>query len=88
MSSFKIKIRNLKSEETEITVSLDDTISKVKQKYINAVGKSLSVQLKAGGKTLNDKSTIKDYEIEENDVLTSNERSLGGSIYSNLIKID
>jgi hypothetical protein len=77
----KIYIKNLSGRSTQITVNESDTISKGKQIYQRALNSSnADPQWKFDGIVLNNNKTFKDYGIEEEDNITSNDRSQGGAI--------
>jgi hypothetical protein len=77
----KIYIKNLSGRSTQITVNESDTISKGKQIYQSASNSSnADPQWKFDGIVLNNNKTFKDYGIEEDDNITSNDRSQGGAI--------
>lgn len=75
----KIYIKNLTGRSTQITVNGSDTISKGKQIYKNASGTSnADPQWKIDGQVMSNNKTFNDYGIEEDDNITSNDRSEGG----------
>ena len=75
----KIYIKNLAGRATQITVNGSDTISQGKQKYKNASGTNNdNPQWKINGQVMNNNKTFNDYGIEEDDNITSNDRSEGG----------
>ena len=79
MTLINIKITNTKGNV--ITIEIDDnkTIGELKEIYIKRINGDLSNPIKFDGSVLtNDKSKISDEGIGNNDVLTSNDRSLGG----------
>ena len=75
----KIYIKNLAGRSIPIIVNGSDKISKGKQVY-QAASKSNNAdpQWKFDGIVLNNNKTFNDYRIEEDDNITSNDRSEGG----------
>ena len=79
MSTFFIYIKNLSGRSHKISVKASDTIQEGKRKYMIETGSCNSnPQWKFGSKVLNNKKTFEDYGIEEDDNITSNDRSEGG----------
>lgn len=75
----KIYIKNLSGRSTQITVNGSDTIGNGKQTYKIVSNTSNSdPQWKFDGIVLNNNKTFNDYGIEEDDNITSNDRSQGG----------
>jgi hypothetical protein len=73
MTLITIIISNLDGRKTRITVDSSDTISRGKTLYGQG-----DPQWKYDGETLNNNKKFSDYDIETDDVITSNERSRGG----------
>ena len=79
MSTFFIYIKNLQGRSIKISVKANDTIQEGKRKYRIASNSSISdPQWKFGSKVLQNEKTFEYYGIEEDDNITSNERSQGG----------
>lgn len=77
--SFTIKIKDLEEHIVSITVSGSDTIENGKRKYCNVKNRTFSdYQWKFGGRVLKNDKTFNDYEIEQDDMIGSNDRSEGG----------
>ena len=75
----RIYIKNLSGRSTPINVNENDTIATGKLKYKQTAATSNSdPQWKIDGQVLNNNKTFKDYNIEEDDNITSNDRSQGG----------
>ena len=75
----RIYIKNLSGKSTVIYVNGSDTISHGKLKYKQASNSNNSdPQWKIDGTVLNNNKTFDDYSIEEDDNITSNDRSQGG----------
>jgi hypothetical protein len=75
----RIYIKNLSGRSTQITVNGSDTISYGKQIYKTASNSSnADPQWKFDGIVLSNNKTFNDYGIEEDDNITSNDRSQGG----------
>jgi hypothetical protein len=79
MSSIRIYIRNLEGRSFQITVNTYNTIKEGKLIYKNASNSdNEDPQWKFGYQVLKNNKTFADYEIEEDDNITSNDRSKGG----------
>lgn len=82
MGKIKLILRNVdakKNAEIEVDTSAD--IEKIKILYANKFSvdtNETSIQIKFGGKVLNDRQTVEQLELEDGDILQCNERSLGG----------
>lgn len=76
----KIFIRNLIGRSIQIIVNGSDTIATGKLKYQKTlkINNNIDLQWKIDGKVLNNNKTFDDYLIEEDDNITSNDRSEGG----------
>ena len=75
----KIYIKNLSGRSTQITVNGSDKISYGKQIYKTASSSNnADPQWKFDGIVLHNDKTFNDYGIEEDDNITSNDRSQGG----------
>lgn len=75
----RIYIKNLSGKSTTIYVNGSDTIAQGKLKYKQASNTNNSdPQWKIDGTVLNNNKTFDDYFIEEDDNITSNDRSQGG----------
>ena len=72
-----IYICNLAGRKTSLYVNLNDTISEVKKKYGQG-----DPQFKYDGNVLNNNKKIRDYGIEDGDVIGANQRSMGGEVGS------
>ena len=72
----KIIIKNLKGQNTIFNVSRNMTIRELKETYISAKGysNSDSCQFKFDGCILNNDNNVSFYEMEDGDVIISNER--------------
>ena len=75
-----IIIQNAKLKSITIYVSLNETIASAKEKYYNKVGSKVYNQWKYDGDVLQDNQTFVEIGIEKNDIITENERSMGGGI--------
>lgn len=73
MTLITIIISNLAGRKTKLTVDTSDTISRGKALYGQG-----DPQWKYDGETLNNNNKFSDYDIENDDVIASNERSRGG----------
>lgn len=79
MSSFRIYIKNLQGRSVQITVNGSNTIRQGKSIYQTASGSSNSdPQWKFGSQVLKNDRTFDSYGIENDDNITSNDRSEGG----------
>ena len=75
----KIYIKNLSGKSTVIYVNGSDTIAQGKLKYKQASNTNNSdPQWKFNGTVLNNNKTFDYYSFEEDDNITSNDRSEGG----------
>ena len=75
----RIYIKNLSGKSTAIYVNGSDTIAQGKLKYKQASNTNNSdPQWKIDGQVLNNNKTFDDYSINEDDNITSNDRSQGG----------
>lgn len=73
MTLITIIISNIAGRRTKLTVDTSDTISRGKKLYGQG-----DPQWKYSGETLNNNKKFSDYDIENDDVIVSNERSIGG----------
>ena len=81
MGKIKLKIKNVDAKiNTDLEVDKSDTIENVKKLYVETVKREISVQLKFEGKVLQDSQTVEELELEDDDILQCNERSLGGHL--------
>lgn len=82
MSLINVKIRNTKGHTITIEMRSNQTIGELKSIYTTRINASMSdLQIRFDGEILNnncDNKTLDEYGIGNNDVLTSNDRSLGG----------
>ena len=79
--SITIRIKDLEEHIISITVSSSDTIENGKRKYCTAKNRSFNdYQWKFGGRVLHNEKTFNDYEIEDGDMIGSNDRSEGGKM--------
>jgi hypothetical protein len=82
MSLINVKIRNTKGHTTTIEMRSNQTIGELKSIYTTRINENMSnLQIRFDGEILNnncDNKTLDEYGIGNNDVLTSNDRSLGG----------
>lgn len=83
MSLITIIISNLEGRKTRLTVSKKEKIKEGKRLFGQG-----DPQWKYDGETLNNEKTFEDYGIENDDVITSNERSRGGGGYFGISTID
>ena len=75
----RIYIKNLSGKSTVIYVNGSDTIAQGKLKYQQASNTNNSdPQWKIDGQVLNNNKTFDYYSIDEDDNITSNDRSQGG----------
>lgn len=75
MTSITIIISNLNGRKSYLQVSTFDTISRGKELYGQG-----DPQWKADGEVLRNEKKFSDYEIEDGDMITSNDRSRGGNL--------
>ena len=79
MTKISIYIKNLQGRSTKIEVDLNETIADGKRKYKIASNSSNSdPQWKFGSQVLKNDKTFDFYGIEDDDNITSNDRSEGG----------
>lgn len=74
MSNIRIQIRNLKGNNTELTVSPSEKIGDAKIRS----GQGENIQWKFNGEVMKNNNTFGYYAIEEDDVISSNFKSIGG----------
>ena len=75
----RIFIKNLSGRSTQIFVNGSDTIAQGKLKYKEASKTdNADPQWKIDGTVMNNNKTFNDYGIDEDDNITSNDRSQGG----------
>lgn len=78
MSKISIIISNMNGKKSELKVRTTDTISKGKSLYNNG-----NPQWKLNGEVLKDEKTFDYYEIEDGDIIISNDRTRGGKKIEN-----
>lgn len=82
MGKIKLILRNVDAKKSaEIEVDTSANIEEIKILYANKFSvdtNEMAIQIKFGGKVLNDKQTVEQLELEDCDILLCNERSLGG----------
>ena len=81
MSFINITIKNIAGRETNLFVKTDYTI-----RYGKSLYGPTDPQWKFMAKVLQNNKTFADYEIEDGDVITSNDRSEGGIVKSKINK--
>lgn len=89
MSTIKIYIRNLEGRALEIKVNTNDTIYQGKTTYYHNSDSSISIsnlQWKFGSQVLKNDKTFAFYGIEEEDNISSNDRTRGGKKQIQYIK--
>ena len=75
----EIIIKNFKKgSQTRLKVSGNMTIAELKKKYADLNKDSESFQFKCNGQVLNDYKTLNEYEIEDEDIIIANSKSIGG----------
>lgn len=73
MTSITVVISNMNGRKSNLIVSTSDTISRGKELYGQG-----NPQWKLDGEVLNNDKRFSDYDIENNDIIISNDRSRGG----------